>query len=480
MSVYKLQNNTWVWTEQHTSTTLSASLYGADRIGVEKIVVDNITTVEVPVYVDCPGPPGTISMPCLAGDMLVTTVYYSYTGVKHYELTNHLGNVMVVVTDQTYTEGLVVLPTVVSATDYFSFGMEMVGRSFSSETYGFGFNGQYAEKDSETGLLSFDLRALDVRLGRWTSIDPYNQHASPYVSMGNNPILNNDPDGGKDIYYSNNGYCSTTENNNWFHNLVHGKRYYWGGEKVSRKRFEGLMDMAWYNVNKLNATSFDPEMVSANAPMMWQSSPRNPNAASQIKTSLIASSPSTNTTALKILYETVDGAYITAQKYTTAHGQRKAKHMDGSTANYDEAVFAWIGTASLGLPAVKSIASAKPGPIILYRGENSAQTVFKSYAARKGGYAYSKSLIKNGNLDDLFQSHAFDSMDPASPFISTTSNPKIARHFAGPNGIVYKFEIPYERATFNRFNTYEIPSIGPEAEYLVPNYIRPSEIIGRL
>jgi RHS repeat-associated protein len=366
MSVYKLQNNTWVWTEQHTSTTLSASLYGADRIGVEKIVVENITTVEVPVYVDCPpAAPGTYSQwPCIAGDMLVTTVHYSYHGVKHYELTNHLGNVMVVVTDQSYAAGLVVLPTVVSATDYFPFGMEMVGRSFSSGAYSFGFNGQYAEKDSETGLLSFDLRALDVRLGRWTSIDPYNQHASPYVSMGNNPVLHNDPDGGRDIYYNSSGEWQKTRNKNLLHDLWYGDRYFWGGKEVDKKRYEGLMDMAWVGINDTqNPTNPNPHSVSANAPMMWQG---KPNTVEKVKASIDSYSPtSPETTAGKFaaqaLYGVVDGGYITAQKYTTAHGHSTAYHLDGYPATYDEAVGAFLGTASMGLPAVKLAGTSKYG-----------------------------------------------------------------------------------------------------------------------
>ena len=35
----------------------------------------------------------------------------------------------------------------------------------------------------------------DSRIGRWTSIDPARQFASPYVGMGNNPVNGVDPDG---------------------------------------------------------------------------------------------------------------------------------------------------------------------------------------------------------------------------------------------------------------------------------------------
>jgi len=113
----------------------------------------------------------------------------------------------------------------------------------------------------------------------------------------------------------------------------------------------------------------------------------------------------------------------------------------------------------------------------LYRGEQSASSVIKSYAAKEGGYAHSQSLISSGSLDDLMRSHAFDSRNPASPFISTTSNPAIARYFAGPNGFVHTLRVPVNRAIFNKFNNYVIPGIGSEAEYLIPNYIRPSEFI---
>jgi hypothetical protein len=43
---------------------------------------------------------------------------------------------------------------------------------------------------------AFQLRLWDGRIGRWLSPDPYGQYASPYLGMGNNPIVMIDPDGG--------------------------------------------------------------------------------------------------------------------------------------------------------------------------------------------------------------------------------------------------------------------------------------------
>jgi len=44
--------------------------------------------------------------------------------------------------------------------------------------------------------ISYPLRNYDPQLGRWHSVDPRNQFASPYVGLGNNPINGIDPTGG--------------------------------------------------------------------------------------------------------------------------------------------------------------------------------------------------------------------------------------------------------------------------------------------
>ena len=64
--------------------------------------------------------------------------------------------------------------------------------------YSFGFNGM--EKDDEVSgsgdAYATEFRELDPRLGRWFSVDPeITADQSPYVSMNNNPFLNDDPDG---------------------------------------------------------------------------------------------------------------------------------------------------------------------------------------------------------------------------------------------------------------------------------------------
>lgn len=61
--------------------------------------------------------------------------------------------------------------------------------------YRYGYQGQFAEKDEETGWSSFEAREYDPVIGRWTARDPIKRFYSPYVGMGNNPITYGDLDG---------------------------------------------------------------------------------------------------------------------------------------------------------------------------------------------------------------------------------------------------------------------------------------------
>jgi RHS repeat-associated protein len=72
----------------------------------------------------------------------------------------------------------------------------MAEREITREPYRHGYQGQYAEKDKETGFNFFDLRLYDARIGRTLSPDPYGQFASPYSWVGNNPVSGVDPNGG--------------------------------------------------------------------------------------------------------------------------------------------------------------------------------------------------------------------------------------------------------------------------------------------
>lgn len=90
---------------------------------------------------------------------------------------------------------------------YYSYGLKI--NAISSRAQGailnkYGYQGDFAENDPETELDEFDLRHYDPQIGRWTTTDPYEQFANPYLGMGNNPIGSVDPDGGGlNDYYRN-------------------------------------------------------------------------------------------------------------------------------------------------------------------------------------------------------------------------------------------------------------------------------------
>jgi RHS repeat-associated protein len=80
------------------------------------------------------------------------------------------------------------------------FGMLMTERSFSSESYRYGFNGQ--EKDDEIkgsgNSINYLARIYDTRLGKFLSVDPLTRsypELSPYQFASNTPIWAIDLDG---------------------------------------------------------------------------------------------------------------------------------------------------------------------------------------------------------------------------------------------------------------------------------------------
>jgi len=85
-------------------------------------------------------------------------------GYRNYELSNHLGHVLAVISDKS--------AEIVSANDYYPFGMTIKSRSFDGN-YRFGFQGQESEKELFGGNASFfKYRISDNRTGRFGSIDP--------------------------------------------------------------------------------------------------------------------------------------------------------------------------------------------------------------------------------------------------------------------------------------------------------------------
>ncbi len=83
--------------------------------------------------------------------------------------------------------------------DYYAYGLKIP--SISSKAYGaannnFQYQGDYSEFDDDLGWNDFELRSYDPQIGRFLQNDPYDQFASGYVGIGNDPGNSVDPSGG--------------------------------------------------------------------------------------------------------------------------------------------------------------------------------------------------------------------------------------------------------------------------------------------
>ncbi|PXX95180.1 hypothetical protein DF185_22645 [Marinifilum breve] len=217
-----------------------------------------------------------------------------------YELADHLGNVRATV--QKESNGSLKL---ISAADYYPFGMIMPNRSTTPGEYRFGYQGQFAEKDEETGYNQFELRLWDGRLGRWLTTDPYEQFHSPYLGMGNSPLMGVDPDGG-DWYTS------------------------WFGKK--QKAFEGSGFVFGYKRN-MNGSYMLPE-ASAIGRRMAMFKQWTPNWAQKIELQMEANEKGKilDNLVYKLTYSVADDFYVWGTRNFTSN----ARHISGFLANDNE------------------------------------------------------------------------------------------------------------------------------------------------
>ena len=97
-------------------------------------------------------------------------------------------------------------PNLISAQDYYPFGMIQPGRNVSSASYCYGFNGKENDNEIKGSGNSIDLgaRMYDSRLGRFLSTDPLEENFawnSPYSYAENDVIRSTDLDGLEKLIY---------------------------------------------------------------------------------------------------------------------------------------------------------------------------------------------------------------------------------------------------------------------------------------
>ncbi|SHN29634.1 RHS repeat-associated core domain-containing protein [Chitinophaga sp. CF418] len=168
--------NQTYWKEQH--------LYGSSRLGVWTSDID-------------------------ATDVTSTASDTNWLkkGRKQYELTNHLGNVLATISDKvvdSVSGGAVdhYEAEVLSAQDYYPFGMLQPDRKWSLGSYRYGFNGKENDNEvkGEGNQQDYGMRVYDPRLGKFLSVDPLFKSYpwnSTYAYAENRVIDGVDLDGGE-------------------------------------------------------------------------------------------------------------------------------------------------------------------------------------------------------------------------------------------------------------------------------------------
>ena len=128
-------------------------------------------------------------------------------GQRIYEFSNHLGNVLVTLTDNKVpqTDGTYE-SVVVSASDYYPFGMAMAERTYSNSEYRYGFNGQEQsdELDQNGNSYTAEFWQYNAVIGRRWNIDPIDKPwESSYAAFADNPVYYVDIDGDNADFFQN-------------------------------------------------------------------------------------------------------------------------------------------------------------------------------------------------------------------------------------------------------------------------------------
>ena len=187
------------------------SMYGSSRVGMENVHEEL----------------GFRTM----NQSVTNATYYStlnYTGDKNYELSNHLGNVLEVITDRKLpTEGTTGITDyytadVIAFNDYYPYGMVMPGRFSTGSDYRYSFQGQEKDdeiKDQPGTSINYKYRMHDPRIGRFFAVDPLTityPYYSPYSFSGNEVLIAIELEGLEPSYIFN----KTTDKENYKPNII--------------------------------------------------------------------------------------------------------------------------------------------------------------------------------------------------------------------------------------------------------------------
>ncbi|MFD2561232.1 DUF6443 domain-containing protein [Aquimarina rubra] len=129
-------------------------IYGSGRVGLQQSTTDLLADTQ-----------------STNNQQLTTNI----VGDKRFELSNHLGNVLSVVTDRKLLDDdLIFKPNVIAYNDYYPFGMLLPNRHGNSAEYRYGFQGQELDNEikGEGNSVNYKYRMHDPRIGRFFAVDP--------------------------------------------------------------------------------------------------------------------------------------------------------------------------------------------------------------------------------------------------------------------------------------------------------------------
>jgi RHS repeat-associated protein len=203
-------------------------IYGSSRLGIDDRETENINSTNTFAWSGNYTAEGELIPAAVPVQSKMAAVNVltpkRKLGLKLYELSNHLGNVLVTVSDRKLTKQLgssasveFYMADVRSTSDYSAFGAGLAGRTFTSASgkYRYDFNGK--ETDVESDLQDYGMRIYNARLGKFLSVDPIAvlyPFYSPYHFAGNKPIWAVDLDGLEPYFATDGRYIGWGPNKN--------------------------------------------------------------------------------------------------------------------------------------------------------------------------------------------------------------------------------------------------------------------------
>ncbi len=114
-----------------------------------------------------------------------------------YQYKDHLGNNRVSFSDTNNNGAINPNNEILSNTDHYVMGLTHHGEFIAglASNYNYKYQGKEQLAFAGYNMYNFGSRMYDPAVGRWFNTDPQNQFMSPYMAMGNNPVMLVDPDG---------------------------------------------------------------------------------------------------------------------------------------------------------------------------------------------------------------------------------------------------------------------------------------------